>query len=162
MFRPLAADPWLGSAVFYIRTRRDPGTFNSLLRQAAQDVDPNLAIYDVRTLEHSIGEMLYVDRLLAWLSSAFGLLATLLAAIGVYGVLAYNVTRCTREFGVRMAIGATRMSVSWLVLREVSILTVAGAVLAIPASYALSRFVESRLFGVSPNEPALIAAAESF
>jgi len=158
-FRPLAADPTLGLAVYYVRTRHEVSTLTSRLRQAAQAVEPRLAIYDVRTLEHGIGEMLYVDRLLAWLSSAFGLLATLLAAIGVYGVLAYNVARRTREFGIRVAMGAGRANLSWLVLREVAILTAIGALLAIPASYVLSRFVESRLFGVSPTEPALIAAA---
>ena len=158
-FRPLSADPTLGSAVFYVRTRHQAGTLTSMLRQAAGAVDPSLAIYDVRTLEHSMGEMLYVDRLLAWLSSAFGMLATLLAAIGVYGVLAYNVTRRTREFGVRVAMGASRASVSWLVLREVATLAAMGALLAIPTSYVLSRFVESRLFGVSPNDPAIVVAA---
>ena len=94
------------------------------------------------------------ERLMARLSAVFGTLATLLAAIGLYGVLAYTVTRRTREIGIRMALGALRSHVSWLVLREVVLLVAAGIAIALPAAWWLGRFVKSQFYGVAPMDPA--------
>ena len=93
------------------------------------------------------------ERLMASLSSVFGLLATLLAAIGLYGVLAYTVTRRTREIGIRMALGAMRGHVSWLVLREVLLLVAAGIAIALPVAWWLGRYIKSQLHGVAPMDP---------
>jgi predicted permease len=161
-FLPMDVDPQMGAAVFYVRTYRPLSGVVGLLRKTVRDEDANLTLFGAKTMEQSVGEMLYIERLLAFLSSAFGLLATLLAAIGLYGVLAYNVTRRTREIGIRMAMGASTGKVFRTVLREVAILTAIGAVIAIPASRALSRLFEAQLFGISANDPVIVAAATVF
>jgi ABC-type antimicrobial peptide transport system permease subunit len=96
---------------------------------------------------------------MAELSTFFGILATVLAAIGLYGVMAYTVTRRTREIGIRLALGAGRTSLLKLVLREVALLTVAGVVIAIPVALAITRLVSSELYGIVPNDPLSIAGA---
>ena len=110
-------------------------------------------------MEDQIDESLSAQRVMAGLSAFFGILATLLAAIGLYGVMAYTVTRRTREIGIRLALGADRSSLLKLVLREVAILTVAGVLIAIPVSLAITRLVRSVLYGILPNDPLSIAAA---
>ena len=96
---------------------------------------------------------------MAGLSVFFGILATLLAAIGLYGVMAYTVTRRTREIGIRLALGAGRSSLLKLVLREVALLTVVGVAIAIPVALAVTRLVRSELYGIVPNDPLSIAGA---
>jgi len=115
-------------------------------RQVVRRMDAALPVYDVKTLDAQIGETHFLDRLLAWLSVAFGLLATLLASIGLYGITAFNVTRRTQEIGIRMALGAAHGNVLKLVMREVLILAVAGLTIGVPATLALGRLVESQLF----------------
>jgi ABC-type antimicrobial peptide transport system permease subunit len=89
----------------------------------------------------------------------FGILATVLAVIGLYGVMAYMVARRAREIGIRMALGAQAGSVVWLVMREVLVLVLAGVVTGVPAAYGLTRLIQTQLYGVEPNDPASIAAA---
>ena len=96
------------------------------VRQVAQRVDPNLPIFDMKTMTAVVDESLFIERMVAALSVAFGGLATLLAAIGLYGVMSYTVARRTREIGIRMALGAERSSVLWLVLREVALMVGIG------------------------------------
>ena len=122
-------------------------------------LDPGLPITDLRTMEDQIDESLSAQRAMAGLSAFFGILATLLAAIGLYGVMAYTVTRRTREIGIRLALGAGRASLLTLVLREVALLTAAGVVIAIPVALAVTRLVRSELYGIVPNDPLSIAAA---
>jgi ABC-type antimicrobial peptide transport system permease subunit len=110
-------------------------------------------------MEDQIDESLSAQRAMAALSAFFGILATLLAAIGLYGVMAYTVTRRTREIGIRLALGAGRASLLKLVLREVALLTVAGVAIAIPVALAVTRLVRSELHGIVPNDPLSIAAA---
>jgi ABC-type antimicrobial peptide transport system permease subunit len=93
------------------------------------------------------------------MSGFFGLLATLLAAVGLYGVMAYTVTRRTREIGIRVAMGAERGNVLWLVLREVSVMSAIGIGVGLPAAMALSRYVEAQLFGIRPNDPVTYVVA---
>ncbi len=102
---------------------------------------------------------LMTERLVASLSTAFALLATLLAGIGLYGVMAYTVARRTREIGIRMALGAFRGDVVWLVMREVLLLLGIGMVIGLPAAWALSRFVEAQLYGITPADMPTIALA---
>ena len=118
-----------------------------------------MPIFGLKTLEQQIDESLFADRFLTLLSMCFAGLAALLAAIGLYGVMAYTVTRRTREIGIRMALGATRGTVSWLILREVVILAVIGLVVGLPAAYGLGRLAESLLFGIKASDPVVFVAA---
>jgi ABC-type antimicrobial peptide transport system permease subunit len=110
-------------------------------------------------MDDQIDESLSAQRAMAGLSAFFGILATLLAAIGLYGVMAYTVTRRTREIGIRLALGAGRANLLKLVLREVAMLTVAGVVIAIPVALAITRLIRSELYGIVPNDPLSIVGA---
>jgi ABC-type antimicrobial peptide transport system permease subunit len=122
-------------------------------------LDPNLPVYAVETTEAHIADSIYIDRMIATLSSFFGALATLLAAVGLYGVMAYSVARRTREIGVRMALGARRQDVLWMVLRHTALLAGIGIALALPLSLGLGRAIRSQLYGVSPADFRVIAAS---
>jgi ABC-type antimicrobial peptide transport system permease subunit len=113
----------------------------------------------MRTVEQQKDQSLVTERLLATLSTAFGILASVLAAIGLYGVMAYMVTRRTREIGIRVALGATRSAVVWLVMREVMLLAGVGLAIGIPAAWGATRLIQSQLFGVHPADPWTIALA---
>jgi predicted permease len=149
----------VGGAAMYVRTTNQPDAAFGAVRQVVRQLDSNIPIYNLRTLEHQIDQSLLNDRLIATLSTAFGALATVLAVIGLYGVMAYTVARRTREIGVRMALGAVPGDVVWLVMREVLLLVGTGLVLGLMASWGLSRFVSSQLYGVTGSDPATIAAA---
>ena len=110
-------------------------------------------------MEQTVDEALFNERMLALLSGSFGLLATVLAAIGLYGVMSYTVSRRTREIGIRIALGAERVTVVWLVLREVALLTIVGIGLGVPSALGLSRLVRSQLFGIEPTDPVTITIA---
>jgi ABC-type antimicrobial peptide transport system permease subunit len=111
------------------------------------------------TLERQMEHSLVTERLVALLSTGFGFLATLLAAVGLYGVMAFAVARRTREIGIRLAIGATGKDVLWLVLSEVLLLLGIGIAIALPSAWALTQTVRSRLYGVQPSDPVSIVAA---
>jgi ABC-type antimicrobial peptide transport system permease subunit len=113
----------------------------------------------MRTLDEQVDRSLSTERLVATLSTVFGALATFLAAIGLYGVMAYTVTRRTREIGIRMALGAGRGHVIWLVMREVLLLMCIGVAVGLPASWLLTKLVQSQLYGVAAHDPVTIAAA---
>jgi ABC-type antimicrobial peptide transport system permease subunit len=128
-------------------------------RRTAHDLDANVPLYNLRTLERQIERSLLNERLVATLSTAFGILATLLAVIGLYGVMAYTVARRTREIGVRMALGAATGDVLWLVMREVLVLVGCGIILGVVGASLLSRVVQSQLYGLTPTDPLTIVAA---
>ena len=128
-------------------------------RREVQRMDANLPVFNLITLEGQIDESLFNDKFLTLLSMCFALLAALLASLGLYGVMAYTVTRRSREIGIRMALGATRGIVSWLILREVVMLAVIGLVVGLPAAYALGRWTESLLFGVKASDPIVFIGA---
>jgi predicted permease len=153
MFVPYLAGRFVGDMTVYLRTTLAPEGVVSLARAKVRALDPNLPLYAVRTMEQRVTDSLLVERLVAGLSGAFGLLATLLASVGLYGVMAYNVARRTREIGVRMALGAFRKDVVWLVLRESLRLLAIGLALGIPASVAFGRYVQSQLFGIHFADP---------
>jgi predicted permease len=152
VFIPVAQDAEIEGVSFFVRTSADPVALAGTVRGIVGRMDPNLPIYDVRTVEAHIAESIYIDRMIGALSSFFGALATLLAAIGLYGVMAYNVARRTREIGLRMALGAARGNVVWLVMKEVALLAGAGIAVALPAAYALGRTIGSQLYGVAPTD----------
>jgi predicted permease len=159
VYLAFAQDENPSSLVVYARTTGDPKTVFASLRREVNGLDPGLPITGLRTMEDQIDESLSAERAMAGLSAFFGILATLLAAIGLYGVMAYTVTRRTREIGIRLALGAGRASLLKLVLREVALLTVAGVLIAIPVALAVTRLVRSELYGIVPNDPLSIAAA---
>jgi len=144
---------------FIVRASGDAAAAASAVRQAMQRLDPNLPIFDMKPMTAQVSESLYVERMVAALSVSFGALATLLAAIGLYGVMSYAVARRTREIGIRMALGAERGGVMWIVLKEVVILALAGVGIGLAGAFFLGRQVESQLFGLSPQDPATLAAA---
>ncbi len=152
-----ATDP--GRMTFYLRTEQDVAAIAPALRREVQRRDSNLPIYDLKTLRQQADESLFADRFLTFLSICFGSLAALLAAIGLYGVMSYTVTRRIREIGIRVALGATQGSVVWLILREVALLTAAGLAVGAPLAFALGRVTESLLFGVKATDPLVFAAA---
>ena len=108
---------------------------------------------------NQMDESLITERLVATLSTGFGMLATLLAAIGLYGVMAYIVAQRTREIGVRMALGAAAGDVVWLVMKDVFLLTAIGIAIGLPAAWGLTRMVRSQLYGIQPNDALTIAWA---
>jgi ABC-type antimicrobial peptide transport system permease subunit len=118
-----------------------------------------LPVFDVLTLAEQANESVYNDRLLTIFSLCLGLLAALLAAIGLYGVLTYMVTRRTHELGIRMALGATKTNVTWLVLKEVVRMAATGLVIGLVAAFGLGRMIESQLFGVKASDPLIFAVA---
>jgi predicted permease len=153
------AQTQLGYMTFYARTTQEPSAAAQMLREEVRRQDPNLPIFNVRTMERQIDESLFMDRLVATLSASFGALATLLAAVGLYGVMAYMVVRRTREIGIRMALGAGRREVLRLVMKEVVMLSAAGIGIAVLASLAMGRLIQSQLLNVSARDPWVMGAA---
>jgi len=137
---------------FYVRTSMESSTMYGALRRRIAELDPAMPVYAMKTLERQLDETLSTERLIAMLSAVFGALATLLAALGLYGVLAFAVTRRTKEIGLRMALGAGRGAVVWMVMREALTLIVIGLAIAAPCSYLLNQYVGSQLFGVKAND----------
>jgi ABC-type antimicrobial peptide transport system permease subunit len=118
-----------------------------------------MAVYELKTLGGQLGETRLTERLIALLSAGFGLLATLLAAMGLYGVMAFVVARRTKELGVRMALGARPGSVIWLVMKDVLLLLVLGLAVGIPSAIALGRLVATQLYGIKVNDPGIAGAS---
>ena len=158
IYLPFAQDRELGGLTGFVRSAGTEVS-GAALRQAVREIDAGVPVFDVRTMERVADESLFFDRMVAMLSAAFGALATLLAAVGLYGVMSYAVARRRREIGLRMALGAAPGSVVWSVMKEVSALTVIGIGVGVPASIAVSRLVQSQLFGVAAGDPATVAAA---
>jgi len=129
------------------------------IRSAVRELDPALPLYDAGTLGEQLALPLFPARIAALVLSAFGFLAVILAATGIYGVMAYSVARRTREIGIRMALGARRGAVVWMVLRDVLLLTGMGLLISVPAALGASKLIESMLFGVKSGDPASMAAA---
>ena len=129
------------------------------LREVVRQLDPAIPVREARTLHEQLELSVSVERLIASLSAAFGLLATMLAMVGLYGVMTYTVARRTREIGVRVALGAVAKDISWLITREVIVLVAIGVAFAIPAIWGVTRLVESQLYGTTPLDPLTIACA---
>ena len=158
-FRPWRQDLSVGSLVFYARTTGDPAAVMRSVHSIIAGLDPNLPVENLKTLPQQMRENVFLDRMITTLSAAFAALATLLAAVGLYGVLAYTVERRTREIGVRMALGANGGNVRSMILRQVGGMMLVGGIVGILAALALGRAARSLLFGLEGNDPMVIAAA---
>ncbi|MGH9311805.1 MAG: ABC transporter permease [Vicinamibacterales bacterium] len=152
-------EPDITEMTFYVRTQADADGAASAVRDAIRNLDSALPVFNLKTMEAQASESLFVERMVAGLSAAFGALATLLAAIGLFGVMSYAVARRTREIGIRMALGAERRAVLWLVLREVAILSLIGIAGGLAVSLYVTRFVKTQLYGLSPTDPVTLAIA---
>lgn len=159
MFLPYLANRQVAGMTMYVRSSMDANQLFAAIRAQTRQLDPNLPVYDMRTVEQQLANSLLVERLIASLSSVFGALATLLATIGLYGVMAYTVARRTREIGIRVALGALTGDVVWLVMREVLLLVGIGVVMGFGAAMALTHFVKNQLYGVSSLDPITLVAA---
>jgi putative ABC transport system permease protein len=144
---------WLHGMTFYVHSVRDPQQLSQELQGLVRDVDANLPVYDLKTLQRVVEEDLFSARMVAALSAGFASLAALLAALGIYGVLAYLVVQRTREIGIRMALGAETGDVRWLVVKEVGAMVIAGVAVGLPLAYGMARLSESLLYGVSAANP---------
>jgi putative ABC transport system permease protein len=143
----------LSTMTFYVNSERDPLLLASTLQSEVRQADPHLPVYDVKTMERVVEDDLFSARIVAVLSGSFAGLAALLAALGIYGVLAYLVVQRTREIGIRMALGAESGDVRKLIVKEVGSMVVTGVAVGLPLAYILARLSESLLFGVSAASP---------
>jgi ABC-type antimicrobial peptide transport system permease subunit len=150
-----------GGVAFYVRTQRGSELTYNMVRNEVRQLDAAMPVYELKTLEGQLDETLLTDRLVAALSAGFGFLATLLASIGLYGVMAFVVARRRKELGLRLALGAAPATVLWSVMREVLVLLAVGLAIGVPAAIGAGRFVAAQLYGVQPNDPwmALITVA---
>jgi predicted permease len=152
-FTPFLQETNASAMTFYVRTWQSPESAEATLRQAMQTLDSKLVLDNFRTMQEQVDDILTDERVIAILASAFGLLAVLMAAVGLYGVLAYSTAQRTREIGIRIALGAARGSVMRMVLVEVLWLAGISIVVALPASLLLTRAARSQLFGISSSDP---------
>lgn len=160
------------SATFYVRAATSSSSAYGVARDTVRSLDASMPVYDLKTLEGQLDETLLTDRLIALLAAGFGLLATLLASIGLYGVMAFVVARRYKELGLRLALGAEPGSVIWMVMREVLVLLGIGLAIGIPAAIGLGQLVATQLYGIQPHDPwiagativllALVSAAAGF
>lgn len=157
LFSPMKQAKTADQLYLYLRTATPPEQSFAMVRQAMKQIDPGLAVDSMRTMEEQIDTTLSNERMIELLAISFGLLATMLAGVGLYGVLAFSTTQRTREIGIRIALGSTRLGVSRLVLADVLRLAGIGIVLAIPCSVLLGRLLRSQLFGVSSADPLTLA-----
>jgi len=144
---------------FYGRSQQDPLLIANAMRETVRGADANLPVYDLKTVQRVVDEDLFAERVIAGLSAAFGGLAALLAALGIYGVLAYLVVQRTREIGIRVALGAGSGHVRGLVFKEVGWMVLAGALVGLPLAYGLARLSESLLYGVHAGDVPVYAAS---
>ena len=161
-FTPYRQDDRLGFLTFYVRGALPPEQLLPVIRSGIQRLDPNLPVEDLKTMADQVRENVAVDRMITTLSAAFAALATMLAAVGLYGVLAFNVTERTREIGLRMALGADGGGVRRLVLRQVGWMTAVGGVAGVVAALGLGRLARSLLFEVEGHDPMVIVLSAAF
>jgi len=159
LYVPISQTNFSNGATVYVRAAGDPAQIFNMLRAEVRGVDAGVPMHDMRTLADQMDISLLTDRLLATLSSVFGCLATLLAALGLYGVMAFMVARRTREIGIRMALGAGQGDVVWMVLRETLTLASIGVAIGLIGAYGVTRLIQAQLFGVQPTDLLTMAAA---
>lgn len=158
LFRPLKqAEPT--SLYLYLRTATPPAQLLPTIRRTMQQLDPSLALDNLRTMDDQIDDNLSNERMISLLAVSFGVLATMLAGVGLYGVLAFTTGQRTREIGIRIALGSSRLSITRLVLADVLTLAALGILVALPIAFGLARLLRSQLFGVSAADPITLASA---
>lgn len=158
VYRPVEQEPRVRGDL-QVRTLTDPRVMTAQVQDAIRRFNPELRVVHTTTLERLVDDSIVEDRLLSTLSSGFAVLAVVLAAVGLYGITSYGVHRRTNEIGVRMALGASKGDVQWMVLREVLLLVTAGTVVGIPAALAASGIVRGLLFGLTPTDPVTVLVA---
>lgn len=159
VFFPYLQNDWANAMTAYVRTGEPSAQMFPLLRAVVHRLDASLPVYQMKTEEKQLDDSLALERLTASLATAFGVLATTLAAIGLYGVMAFLVTRRTREIGIRMALGAVNRDVLWIVMREALLLACIGIAIGLPAALAVARLLRAQLYGLSPSDPTTIIVA---
>jgi predicted permease len=159
LFLPYAQQTQIRRLTYQIRTQTRPGAIVPALRRVVHAADPQLPLVNVRTQQEQIEADLHDERLFVTLTSGFGMLALLLAAVGVYGVMAYSVARRSREIGIRLALGAVPRQLLAMVLREASWLSATAVAIGVGTSLLLSRLLKSMLFGIAPDDPAIVCGA---
>ncbi len=159
LFVPYVQQRQVRRLTYQIHTRIEPEALIEPLRRVVHAADPALPLVNVRTQQDQIDADLADERLLVGLTSAFGLLALVLASVGIYGLLAYSVAQRTREIGIRMAIGAVPRQILVMVLRESVLLSAAAIAIGVTASLLVTRFVKSMLFGIAPSDPPVLVGA---
>jgi predicted permease len=155
-YRQLAG---IGSTSFYVRTALPTEQIVSAIRETMKRVDPNLPVVGLKTMTEQVRQSVFLDRMISILSASFAFLATLLAAVGLYGVLAYSVAQRTREIGVRMALGADAGRVRGMVLRQVGLMTLIGGVIGIAGAIGLGRAARSLLYELQGHDPSVIVVS---
>ena len=153
VYVPYTQKDFVGGMTYYVRAASDADALAGRVNALVRNVDPTLPVTSLKTMQAQIRESLFVERMVAALSAAFGILATLLAALGLYGVMAFAVALRTREIGIRMALGAQRRDVMAMVLRDVAILVALGVALGLPGGYGIGRVIETQLFGLDARDP---------
>jgi predicted permease len=148
-----------GDRVLCLRSTGDPKLLIEGIRREVRNLDSAIPVTETITMDQQLNNHISQERLIATLSSFFGSLALLLAAIGLYGLMAHTATRRTREIGIRMALGAQRFNVLWLILRDAVVLVLLGAVIGLPVAFGITRFVSSFLYGLTPRDPATMILA---
>jgi predicted permease len=159
VFTPYIQGEYVTGMNVYVRTTLEPPQMFAAIRKTIGGMDATLPVYDLRTIGEQINRSLATERMIAMLSAVFGIIATVLATVGLYGVMAYTVARKTREIGIRMALGAFGKDVVWMVMREVLMLVGAGAAIGVTAAVLLTRYIQAQLYGLTPNDPGTLVAA---
>jgi len=158
-FIPYRQDDTIGQINFYVRTGTDPERFLANIPKVLARLDANLPVENLRTLPQQVRENVFLDRFISVLSAAFASLATLLAAVGLYGVLAYTVSLRTREIGLRMALGATSSRVRGMVLRQVGIMVLVGGAAGLAAAVGIGLLAQSLLFELKGSDPIVLVVS---
>jgi predicted permease len=155
-FQPYAQDSTVGSMQFYVRTSLTPEQLLRTIPAVMKRIDPNLPLENIKTLPQQVKENTFLDRMISLLSVAFASVATLLAAVGLYGVLAYTVAQRTREIGVRMALGADGRKVRGMVMRQMGVMTMIGGAIGVAAALGLGKAAGSLLYGLPWYDPVVV------
>jgi ABC-type antimicrobial peptide transport system permease subunit len=158
-FRPYRQDDRVGSLSFYVRTSGAPEQIIQTIQRLVATVDPNLPVENLRTMEQQVRDNVFLDRMISTMSAGFAVLATLLAAVGLYGVLAYTVAQRTREIGLRMALGAAPSRVRAMVMRQVGIMTIIGGTIGLAAAIWAGRAAQAILYQMEGHDPMVLAGS---
>jgi predicted permease len=159
-FNPIGND-WTAGAAIIVRTAGDPSSVSSAIRTVVKQAAPILPTVAMETMDQRLSDSLVTDRMIADLSGAFGMLAVVLVSIGLYGIMAYATSGRTNEIGIRLALGAQRSGILWLILRESLLLVLIGAAIGVPLVFAAGKWISSLLFGLQPADPVALAFAIS-